>query len=92
MGQRVDLVERGLRLTGQLGPGEGAQCGLVRDEAITQQYIPLYQRIGELDPSERDASDLLVAHEAALRAFARAELSGETETSLEQINALAHMH
>ena len=61
-------------------------------EAITQQYIPLYQRIGELDPSERDASDLLVAHEAALRAFARAELSGETETSLEQINALAHMH
>jgi hypothetical protein len=61
-------------------------------EAITQQYIPLYQRIGELDPSEQDASDLLVAHEAALRAFARAELSGETETSLDQINALAHMH
>ena len=61
-------------------------------EAITQQYIPLYQRSGELDPSEQDASDLLVAHEAALRAFARAELSGETETSLDQINALAHMH
>lgn len=60
-------------------------------EAITQQYIPLYERIGELDPSEREASDLLVAHEAALRAFARAELNGETANSLDQINALAHM-
>jgi hypothetical protein len=60
-------------------------------EAITQQYIPSYERIGELDPSEREASDLLVAHEAALRAFARAELTGETARSLDQINALAHM-
>ena len=60
-------------------------------EAITEQYIPLYRRIGELDPSERDASDLLVAHEAALRAFARAELACETEDSLDEINALAHM-
>jgi hypothetical protein len=60
-------------------------------EAITVQYIPLYERIGVLDPSERAASELLVAHEAALRAFARAELEGDTERSLEQINALAHM-
>jgi len=61
-------------------------------EAITEQYIPLYVRIGELNPSERDASELLVAHEAALRAFARAELAGETATSLDQIHALDHMH
>ncbi len=60
-------------------------------EAITAQYIPLYRRLGELDPSEQDTSDLLVAHEAALRAFARAELAGDTTTSLEEINALAHM-
>ena len=62
-----------------------------RLEAITEQYIPLYRRIGELDPSEQGVSDLLVAHEAALRAFARAELVGQTETSLVEIDALAHM-
>jgi hypothetical protein len=60
-------------------------------QTITEQYIPLYQRIGELDPSELAASELLVAHEAALRSFARAELAGNTETSLDEINALAHM-
>ena len=64
---------------------------LAATEAITEQYIPLYRRIGELDPSEQATSDLLVAHEAALRAFARAELAGDTATSLEEINALAHM-
>ena len=60
-------------------------------EAITGQFIPLYQRIGELSPSERDTADLLVAHEEALRDFARAELAGEGSTSLGQVNALAHM-
>ena len=58
---------------------------------ITAQYIPLYQRIGELDPSERPTADLLVAHEAALRDFARAEVDGDPTTSLEPIEALAHM-
>ena len=38
---------------------------------ITAQYIPLYQRIGELSPAERETADLLVAHEVALRDFAR---------------------
>lgn len=61
-------------------------------EPITSQFCALYRRIGELDPSERDTSDLLVAHELALRNFARAEIAGETATSLDQINALAHMH
>jgi hypothetical protein len=58
---------------------------------ITQQYIPLYQRIGELSPAEQDTADLLVAHEEALRDFARAEVAGSGAASLEPINALAHM-
>jgi hypothetical protein len=64
---------------------------LAATEAITVQFIPLYERIGALDPSERAASDLLVAHEDALRSFARAEQAGDTATSLDAINALAHM-
>ena len=58
---------------------------------ITAQYIPLYQRIGELSPAERETADLLVAHEAALSDFARAEVDGDRATSLDSINALAHM-
>jgi hypothetical protein len=60
-------------------------------EAITAQYIPLYERIGELDPAERAASELLVAHEAALRSFARAELAGDAASSLDAVEALPHM-
>ncbi|HWF15151.1 MAG TPA: hypothetical protein VG244_03125, partial [Acidimicrobiales bacterium] len=60
-------------------------------EPITSQFCAMYRRIGELDSSEREMSDLLVAHELALRAFASAEIAGDTETSLDQINALAHM-
>jgi hypothetical protein len=58
---------------------------------ITAQYIPLYQRIGELSPAERETADLLVAHEAALSDFARAEVDGHATTSLDSIKALAHM-
>jgi hypothetical protein len=60
-------------------------------EPITSQFCAMYRRIGELDPSEKETSDLLVAHELALRGFARAEIAGDTEMSLDQINALAHM-
>ena len=60
-------------------------------EPITSQFCAMYRRIGELDPSEKETSDLLVAHELALRGFARAEIAGDTGTSLDQINALAHM-
>ena len=60
-------------------------------EGITGQFIGLYERIGELDPTERAVSELLVAHEVALRDFARAELAGDVVTSLDPINALAHM-
>jgi hypothetical protein len=60
-------------------------------EPITSQFCAMYRRIGELDPSESEMSELLVAHELALRNFARAEIAGDTGTSLDQINALAHM-
>ena len=60
-------------------------------EPITSQFCAMYRRIGELDPSEKETSDLLVAHELALVAFARAEIAGDTERSLDQITALAHM-
>ena len=60
-------------------------------EPITSQFCAMYRRIGELDPSESETSELLVAHELALRNFARAEIAGDTENSLDQINALAHM-
>jgi hypothetical protein len=59
--------------------------------SVTEQFIPLYQRIGELQAAERESADLLVAHEVALRDFARAEIAGETATSLDPVHALAHM-
>jgi hypothetical protein len=58
---------------------------------ITEQYVPLYQRIGELSPAERETADLLVAHEVALRTFAAAEVAGDRAGSLTSIEALAHM-
>ena len=78
-------------LADALSQGVAWDAFLDATQSITEQYIPLYRRIGELDPSEQPASDLLVAHEAALRAFARAELAGDSATSLDEINALAHM-
>jgi hypothetical protein len=60
-------------------------------EAITSQYLALYTRIGELDPSEQAAADLLVAHELAIRDFGRKELAGEVDTSLDAVTALLHM-
>jgi len=59
--------------------------------SVTGQFIPLYRRIGELSPSERETADLLVAHEVAIRDFALAELAGDTATSLHPVHALAHM-
>jgi hypothetical protein len=61
-------------------------------EPITTQFIALYTRIGELAPAEdRPVADLLVAHEEALREFARRELSGRSEDALGLITALPHM-
>ena len=61
-------------------------------EAITTQFMALYERIGEVDPAERDIAALLVSHEAALRDFARKEMAGQPEGSLSAIEALPHMH
>jgi hypothetical protein len=58
---------------------------------ITAQFIPLYRRIGELSPAERETSSLLVAHEEALRDFSEAEIAGDRARSLQPIMALAHM-
>jgi hypothetical protein len=77
-------------LAGALSEGTWDE-GMASFEGVTGQYLALYARIGELDPAERAASQLLEAHEEALRAFARAELAGETARSLDPINALDHM-
>jgi hypothetical protein len=60
-------------------------------EAITAQFVTLYERIGEVDPAEREIVTLLVAHERALCDFARKEQAGQTEGSLAAIEALPHM-
>jgi hypothetical protein len=58
---------------------------------VTAQYSAMYVRIGELDPSERETADLLVAHEAALQEFGRREVAGNGEDSLAAVVALPHM-
>ncbi len=58
---------------------------------ITAQYRALYARIGELDPSEIETSDLLVAHELALAEFGRKEIAGDLKGSLAEIEALPHL-
>ncbi|MGH9018990.1 MAG: hypothetical protein ACRDY1_14660 [Acidimicrobiales bacterium] len=60
-------------------------------EAITTQFVALYERIGEVSAPDRAESELLVAHEHALREFARRELAGRTDDSLALIEALPHM-
>jgi hypothetical protein len=95
--ERAGQRFRGLqRLVVGLGREAGAASTPWKDlmatfEPITSQFCTMYRRIGELDPSEKESADLLVAHELALRGFARAEVAGDTETSLDQITALAHM-
>jgi hypothetical protein len=59
--------------------------------AITGQFVPLYRRIGELNPSELEVAELLVAHEEALCDFAKAELAGNSSSSLNPVRALPHM-
>ncbi len=60
-------------------------------ESITTQFLALYRRIGEVAEADRAESELLVAHEEALREFARRELAGRTDDSLELIEVLPHM-
>jgi hypothetical protein len=60
-------------------------------ESITTQFLALYRRIGEVAVADKAESELLVAHEEALREFARRELAGHTDDSLALIEALPHM-
>jgi hypothetical protein len=60
-------------------------------EPITTQYAAMYERIGQLDPGELATSELLVAHELALRTFGRMELAGGTGDSLHDISVLPHL-
>jgi hypothetical protein len=61
-------------------------------EPITTQFISLYEQIGVLALEEdRAIAGLLVAHEEALREFARRELAGTPDDSLAPIMALPHM-
>jgi len=60
-------------------------------ESITTQLLGLYRRIGELAETEREAAALLVAHEEALRDFARIERAGGSYDSLRAIRSLPHM-
>jgi hypothetical protein len=61
-------------------------------EPITTEFLAVYRRIGELSESDRAESELLVAHEEALREFARRELAGRTDDSLALIEVLPHMN
>jgi hypothetical protein len=61
-------------------------------ESITTQFLALYERIGEVAAADKAESELLVAYEIALREFARREIAGRTDDSLELIEALAHMN
>ena len=64
---------------------------LAATEAITAQYIPLYERIGELDPSEREPSS---SSSRTRRHCARSpgpSWRGTAPVSLDAITALAHM-
>jgi hypothetical protein len=61
-------------------------------EPVTTRFISLYERIGDLARDEdRAIAGLLVAHEEALREFARRELAGRFDDSLAPILALPHM-
>lgn len=81
-----------LALAEALAPGLAADWEQLMASVgpVTDQFLPLYARIGELDPGEAAAA-VLVAHEEALAAFARAELAGDGARSLDAVEALPHM-
>jgi hypothetical protein len=60
-------------------------------ESITTQFVALYTRIGEVAEADGVEVELLVAHEQALKEFARREIEGRTDDSTELIEALPHM-
>jgi hypothetical protein len=60
--------------------------------AITAEYLGYYGRLRELvDEQDAGSVNLLIAHELALELFARREISGDTDASLEPIRVLPHV-
>ncbi len=60
--------------------------------AITTEYLNYYTRLRQLvEPVDATAVDLLIAHEMALELFARRELAGDVEHSVDPIRALSHV-
>jgi hypothetical protein len=60
-------------------------------EQVTTEFLALYRRIGEISEADRVESEILVAHEEALREFARWEMAGRSDDSLALIEALSYM-
>jgi hypothetical protein len=59
---------------------------------VTAEYLGYYSRLRQLvEEVDGGVADLLVAHELALELFARRELAGDTDTSLQPIRALSHV-
>ena len=59
---------------------------------VTADYLATYTRLRQLvGPEEASTVDQVIAHEMALELFARRELDGESEYSLEPIRALSHV-
>jgi hypothetical protein len=55
-------------------------------ETVVEPYVKRYSEIAEIAPPEyKDVADSMVVHEASIRTFARLELSGDTEHSLDVV-------
>ena len=60
--------------------------------AVTGEYLGYYTSLRALvDEQDAGAVNLLIAHEMALELFARREIAGEKDTSLDAIRALPHV-
>lgn len=60
--------------------------------AVTGEYLGYYTSLRALvDEQDAGAVNLLIAHEMALELFARREVAGEKDTSLDPIRALPHV-
>ncbi len=55
-------------------------------ETIVEPFVKRYAEIAEIAPPEyKDIADSMVVHEKAIQTFARLELSGDTEHSLDDV-------
>ena len=55
-------------------------------ETAVEPFVKRYMEIAEIAPPEyKEIADSMVVHEKAIQTFARLELSGDTEHSLEDV-------